>query len=233
MELHNMMEDIVTDYLKEILEAKTDICSCNQCRMDMAAYALNKVMPIYIVSSRGVIHTQNKKRNDFQQDIDTYSVVMEAVEAVSKTPRHGKMPGKQDNPAATDLNPVGESPAYFDGESMLPLTGLTVKLLTAHENKTVSMFNKRWNNPQEVVLQMEGGYSFWPLPAEALKEGIQKNFQFSIKIEKEGYETVNRYFEMILLSSPVLKNNINQQDCVRLDDIFLYQPGQNEESGAL
>ncbi|HOV14189.1 MAG TPA: late competence development ComFB family protein, partial [Spirochaetota bacterium] len=89
MDLHNLMEDVILQYLDEVLSLKKEeICKCEQCRLDMACYALNKIKPMYVVSSRGVIHTENKRRLNYQNEIDTYSIVTEAVDVVSKTRRH-------------------------------------------------------------------------------------------------------------------------------------------------
>jgi len=68
MEIHNTMEDVVLQYLDEIIELKQNICKCNNCRMDMACYALNKVKPMYVASARGIIHTENKKRRYIQDN---------------------------------------------------------------------------------------------------------------------------------------------------------------------
>ena len=35
MDLHNLMEDVILQYLDEILSQKDDICKCEQCRLDM------------------------------------------------------------------------------------------------------------------------------------------------------------------------------------------------------
>ena len=88
MYIHNTMEDIVLQYLEEILSLKKDICKCEQCKTDMACYALNKISPMYIVSSRGIIHTENKKREHIQEEVDIYAIVSEAIDIVANTRRH-------------------------------------------------------------------------------------------------------------------------------------------------
>ena len=88
MNIHNTMEDIVLKYLNDILAEKEDTCTCEQCKLDMVSYALNRVRPMYVVSSRGIIHTENKKKKRIQEEIDVYSMVAEAIEVVSNARRH-------------------------------------------------------------------------------------------------------------------------------------------------
>ena len=88
MYIHNNVEDLVSKYLDEILTSKDNICKCDQCKTDMACYALNRVKPMYVVSSRGIIHTENKRREDRQDEIDVFTTVSEAVDIVSNTRRH-------------------------------------------------------------------------------------------------------------------------------------------------
>ena len=43
--LKNMMEDNVERTLDKLLPTMPHICSCNDCRLDMATYALNRLHP--------------------------------------------------------------------------------------------------------------------------------------------------------------------------------------------
>ena len=45
--LKNMMEDNVERMLNKLLPTMPHICSCNDCRLDMATYALNRLHPKY------------------------------------------------------------------------------------------------------------------------------------------------------------------------------------------
>lgn len=91
MEIHNIMEDVVIQYLEEILSLKDNICKCNQCKKDMICFSLNRIKPMYVSSSRGIIHTEINKREELQDEIDIYATVSEAIDVVSKTIRHGRM----------------------------------------------------------------------------------------------------------------------------------------------
>ena len=53
--LKNMMEDNVERTLDKLLPTMPHICSCNDCRLDMATYALNRLHPKYGRTNTGAI----------------------------------------------------------------------------------------------------------------------------------------------------------------------------------
>jgi competence protein ComFB len=243
MELHNIMEDVVSDYIEEVLSQKKDICSCAQCKTDMACYTLNKVQPMYVVSSRGIIHTENKRRLNFQDDIDIFSIVLESVEVISKTKRHDI------NFSIPEIDIVSEfkvgnddlirSKYFFnfpqivgrvlDSGTLSPLDNVEIVLNYNISDENVKMFNGNWRNPLLLVPQMEGVFSFWPAPMIGEKEGIQKDVQLNIRINKSGYEEIRRYFEIRSISTNELTKIIKKGKIYRLDDIYLYPEGLGEE----
>ena len=86
-ELKNIMEDLVLDSLEKIMEPRKDICRCEQCRVDIIAYALNRLPPKYVTTDVGSIYTvieQNK--NEFHQEVE--KKIEEAIDAVNRNPRH-------------------------------------------------------------------------------------------------------------------------------------------------
>ncbi|HRZ64078.1 MAG TPA: late competence development ComFB family protein, partial [Spirochaetia bacterium] len=65
MEIRNLMEDAVKAVVDELfeLEAKDQrlgYCLCDQCRLDVACYVLNRIKPEYIVSSRGLAYSEKE-----------------------------------------------------------------------------------------------------------------------------------------------------------------------------
>jgi competence protein ComFB len=244
MELHNIMEDIVSEYLDEVLLEKKGICTCDQCRTDMACYALNKVRPMYVVSSRGIIHSENKRRLNFQDDIDIYSIVLEAIDVISKTKRHDidlKIP---EIDIFSEFKDNGDNlirGKYFfnfpqivgrvlESDTLNPIDDVEIALNHMIADEHVKMFNNNWKNPLHLVPQMEGSFSFWPAPLIGEKEGIQKEFQLNIHIKKPGYETIRRYFEIRSVSTNELTKIIKKGKIYRLDDIYLYPEGLGEEN---
>ncbi|OHD18630.1 MAG: hypothetical protein A2086_17000 [Spirochaetes bacterium GWD1_27_9] len=241
MDLHNIMEDVILDYLAEILEAKKNICKCEQCKLDMACYALNKVKPMYVVSSRGIIHRQNQKRLNYQEEIDTYSIITEAVDVVSKTRRHNDIQYDAKNVIyQTEEIEYHSGDACFynfpqivgrvlDCQTLLPISDVEVTLNYDTSDNAVKMFNGRWKNPLTIVSQMEGLFSFWSAPEFAEKEGIQKEFQLNLKIKKEGFEEIRRFFQIRLISTKELNRFIKSENIFQIEDIYLYPEGVGEE----
>jgi len=243
MALHNIMEDIVRQYVKEILSEKQDLCKCDQCIEDMTCYALNKVKPMYVVSSRGIIHSQNKKRLNYQDEIDVYSIVVEAVNVVSNTKRHddlNKYSGIKEKIQNNESITFSKKCCYFnfpqivgrilDSETLNPIDDVEIALNFVESDKLVGMFNDKWVNPQKIVKQMQGAFSFWPAPEKSGKEGIQKDFQLNLKISKPGYESIRRFIEIRLFSACELNDLVKTENIYYIDDIYLYPEGLGEES---
>ena len=47
-DLHNHTEDIVLEYIEDLLKESdkfNNVCTCQQCLLDMATYALNRLPP--------------------------------------------------------------------------------------------------------------------------------------------------------------------------------------------
>lgn len=82
----NMMETMVEDTL-DILLPELDCCTCEHCRNDMVAYALNHLPPRYVVTrSGGVISKADTMRIQHMTDIRT--ALVRAAQIVKEHPRH-------------------------------------------------------------------------------------------------------------------------------------------------
>ena len=87
MKIKNYLEDIVREQVTRILVDKKNICTCEQCRLDMMTRVLNHLPPKYVVSQRGHVHTKlDELTTQFQADI--VREVIKAVRIISKRPRH-------------------------------------------------------------------------------------------------------------------------------------------------
>ncbi|AZR73567.1 competence protein ComFB [Anoxybacter fermentans] len=87
MKIKNYMERIVVEKLDELLQGRTDICACEQCRTEMVTYALNHLPPRYVSSHRGEVFTKLDDMNT-QNIADVSKVLVKAIEVVSTNPRH-------------------------------------------------------------------------------------------------------------------------------------------------
>jgi competence protein ComFB len=91
--LVNEAENLVFDELERQLAAYTgDLCRCNECVVDMAAIALNKVKPMYRFSLLGSLYT-SQAMSDEAFATDLRSAVSTAIERVQANPSHGPVVG--------------------------------------------------------------------------------------------------------------------------------------------
>lgn len=81
------MEEVVWCALDKFLEDNPKVCSCEKCRMDMAALALNQLPPRYVVTHRGQVFTKVSQLQ-CQYEADVLMAIMRAVEKVTDNPRH-------------------------------------------------------------------------------------------------------------------------------------------------
>lgn len=87
MLLRNVTQDIVFEKLEEMLHNRPEVCSCERCRFDMAAIALNNLKPRYVVTERGAAFTRVSVL-DVQIAADTIKELTRALAQVGKEPRH-------------------------------------------------------------------------------------------------------------------------------------------------
>ncbi len=84
--LKNMMEEAVLQVIDETLDKK-HTCDCAQCRMDIAALALNKLPPRYVVTSKGASYGKTDLL-ELQKYIDVVGAITQAIRLVKEHPRH-------------------------------------------------------------------------------------------------------------------------------------------------
>lgn len=82
--LINLMEETVMNKINE-LWTSTEYCKCEQCRLDIAAYALNRLPSQYVQSVKGRVLFQFES-NSIQRDIEVTVAVSKGIEIVGKSP---------------------------------------------------------------------------------------------------------------------------------------------------
>lgn len=87
LRLINVMEILVKDTIDEVLKANKNLCGCDRCRLDIAAIALNKLAPSYVVTVEGEVMLRAGALRQ-QSKVDIIRSVTEALDAVSKRPHH-------------------------------------------------------------------------------------------------------------------------------------------------
>lgn len=86
--LKNEYEALVLEELEaQLLEEDNKMhCKCQDCILDMAAYALNNLKPAYRSSFTGVIYAQALR--DEKHKIEVSKIVAKAIEKIHENPSH-------------------------------------------------------------------------------------------------------------------------------------------------
>lgn len=100
--LKNMMEDNVERTLNKLLPTMPHICSCNDCRLDMATYALNRLHPKYGRTNTGAI-LHRFDTSSAQAEAEILTVVLSAIEVIGSHPHHAPL-----NQAPAEENDTAE-----------------------------------------------------------------------------------------------------------------------------
>jgi len=84
--IKNYMEDCVSDMLDSVLE-EIHSCTCEKCRYDITAIALNSLPSKYVVTKRGELYTKLASLQQ-QFDVDIIAAITKAAVIVNRNPRH-------------------------------------------------------------------------------------------------------------------------------------------------
>lgn len=87
MELHNYMEDVVEKVISELISDPKNFCTCQQCRKDVAAFALNRLQPRYVATHKGLAFTEiDVLSAKFRTEV--VREVKKAMNQVKQQPKH-------------------------------------------------------------------------------------------------------------------------------------------------
>jgi competence protein ComFB len=91
--LKNLMEETVLQAIEEFM-GKENMCTCEQCRLDVAAIALNNLPPRYVVTPKGASYA-HADLLELQKYVDIIGAITKAIKLVKEHPRHNsKGPSK-------------------------------------------------------------------------------------------------------------------------------------------
>ncbi|MDR1468506.1 MAG: late competence development ComFB family protein [Spirochaetaceae bacterium] len=239
--IHNLTEDLVLKEVDAICDEietsgqKPELCTCGQCRLDAACYVLNRTQPSYVVSNRGVARLERETLERRQKGIDLTVLIYKALEDVAHNRRpnfdHQSHSSKEAEYVARDRT-VFNIPVIigrvFNGVNFEPLSGIDVELVQGGE--LVAMRDANWQNPYRFVKDTEGTFTFWPRPAEAKTAGEQSVFEFAVRIKTEGFETLNHFFEVLVVSEGVADVPFSMSRTFKLQDLYLFPEGAEEDA---
>jgi competence protein ComFB len=238
MDVRNAMEDSVKAVVEELFEVEAKekrlgYCTCDQCKLDVACYVLNRVKPEYIVSSRGLAYSEKEGLDKVQRRADVISLVKEGWGKVSHAPRSSSDHARG-HLAETEL----EGPTYnfptimgrvLDGRTFAPLGDGTVRLFA--DGVAVEMVDPNWQNPFVLAGATGGSFIFWPKPQSSSgMESGERKFVFEIKVEVPGLEALSHYVEMTLSPERSARLDFSLQRVHKVPDLYLFPEGQPEEN---
>ena len=88
MEYRNLMEEIVLQNLDTVMAAEGG-CTCDACKSDVAAFALNNLPAHYVATRQGRLMVKLQSY-ELQSRADVVAAISEAAVMVAKHPRHGR-----------------------------------------------------------------------------------------------------------------------------------------------
>jgi hypothetical protein len=226
MNVHNLMEELVFNEVNDLFDKAREnhapwlTCSCSQCRLDTICYVLNRVSPRYIKSGRGLAYAQTEDPIDKSQlAADISRIALEGMKQVLSSKRpHTITTGDLPDP------PVFNFPTFvgrvLDGLTFEPAYDISVNLLL--DAKIAESIDMAWENPYKISQHTPGTFTFWIKPISTEKEGIKKVFPFEIRIEKQGFDPINYFFEIGITSEPVIRTTYNDDHTFALPDLHLF-----------
>jgi len=230
LRVHNLMEDIVIETVNDIFNAEEKdkqfgYCTCEQCRLDVVCFVLNRIPAEYIISSRGAAHLEANYIENLQKNADLVAMINEGIKKVSQTLRphfeHDNSK-KIEVPEGILYNFPTIVGRIFDGETFEPMKDIEIKLLH-DDGSLVEMINPNWQNPYPVVEHTAGNFTFWPYPKQARREGTAKTFSFVLTVEDERYEELNHFFELEIVSNKAFIDSYGLKRSYRVNDLYLFK----------
>jgi len=225
MNVHNLMEELVYTEVNDLFDTAQKnkapwlTCSCSQCRLDTICYVLNRVPPKYIKSGRGLAHSQMEESIDKAQiAADVSRIGLEGMKQVLSAKRpHGK---------PTDLpeTPVFNFPTFIgrilDGMTFEPVKNTSITLYM--DNRKAESIDSSWENPYRISDHTPGTFSFWVKPVGAAKEDQKKVFSFELRAEQPGFEPLQYFFEIGILSESIIRTAYTADHAYLLPDLHLF-----------
>lgn len=240
MGLHNMMEEMVITRVNEIfdtmeksLDNMLKYCACDQCRMDIVCYTLNRVRPYYIMSNRGVSRIQREIIEHQQEIADIATLIHEGLRQVNHNRRPNFAHGSYGKKANEDNNtPVFNIPVImgriYDGNKFAPISDAKVDLL--YDGELLHMKDGNWQNPYHMVSNTEGTFSFWPVAAEAASPDEEKVFEYTLRVTSGEFEELTHIFKVPVTSEAHVPNSFDLKRTYKIPNLYMFHPGEGEKS---
>ena len=229
MKVHNLMEEYVTTRVNLLYDQLNEnrpswlTCDCEDCRLDAVSYVLNRIPPRYVVSGRGIAHS-NEVFEDTQIRADVDALSLEGIRLINTIQRpyhkNARKFGEKDT-----LQPSFNFPVFigtvYDGSSFEPMYDAKVTL--KYDDLVIDMIDKTWSNPCSTYKSTKGTYSFWVKPFLADKPDMSKRFHFTVEVSAAGYTPISYGFDIPVVSEADRRLEMNSSFSLKIQDLFLFR----------
>jgi competence protein ComFB len=185
--------------------------------------------PRYVVSNRGVARIEQITIERQQYSADITALVWEGLKRVQHNRRPTDHLLKSEEEA---VGPVFNFPTIIgrllNGGNFEPLSGVSVEL--RREGELVKVRDQNWQNPYSLVANTEGTFTFWPYPETAAGADIRASFEFSIRVEAPGFEMLNHFFSIPVISAESALRSYSMARTFKLPDLYMFPPGGEESN---
>ncbi len=228
MKIHNQKEMQVIALVDEIFGEEKEkkeraFCICGQCRLDVACYVLNRLEPRYVVSERGVAHTENLYQDRVQETADIAALIHEGIDRVSRQKRPD-FPHEEDALSTAEESAIYAFPIIkgrvFNGNTFEPVCNIDVFLKISGE--LIEMVDPNWQNPCHIYESGSGSFFFLPKPATAESYSPGMPFRFEILIDDSRFETLHHFFMITPMGNETADLAVDTSEGYSTDDLYLF-----------
>jgi|YNPMSStandDraft_2_1061718.scaffolds.fasta_scaffold00003_118 competence protein ComFB len=229
MKIKNTNEDLVFNLTQVILrQLDEDYCKSPKFMLDVVCYVLNRIKPIYVVSSRGLAHLEKSYDEDKQFIADIITLIYEAIENISVR----RSENFDDETITWDISYTITKDYYFnfpqiigkiyDANSFDLVYEAKITLLD-EKNEPIKMTNNLWPNPYIVSKSTSGIFTFWPKSIKASKEEENKTKKFIFKLvcEHPDYLKEEKIISIEKKSEQAIIDYIRKGDIIELEPLYL------------
>jgi competence protein ComFB len=93
--LRNRMAELVFEWIAGLIERRDDFCKCQDCVLDLTAYVLNHVKPLYCTSLLGSLYPDEVLGKKLRVQIEL--AVHEGLKKIKNHPHHEQDGGERAN----------------------------------------------------------------------------------------------------------------------------------------
>lgn len=232
MRIKNTLEDLVYNLTDSIISTyKDEIPKTSKFKLDVVCYVLNRILPEYIISYRGLIYEELELKSDSQKFTDIISLIYDAIRTI-KNRRKDDFDDNISEEIEWGYTSIESNDYYFNFPQIIgqvlsssnfePIDQAEV-LLVDEYNKKIDMASPLWKNPVQTFIKTNGIFTFWPksIKSENNNAPSEKNFRMKIIVTKKEYLKEEKFFSFNLKSEKVIVNQIRRGDIINLEPVYL------------